>query len=295
MRTTPISKIIDRVVSAIRSRKPDAIWKAYSSSALALHYQFHDCYARANAIGIGILIEAIVERCNSQGQVQRGILQNQKTDKIDRIVAAIRSRKPDAIRKASLESLKVKLRSLREDGVETIALLMAEIFARHFTRHYLQESIPADVKPEQLSPCQQVAIPADVKPEQLSPCEQVDYWDRLWRSRPPSVMRKKHARKRPAQKKGTIEPLFPAPGAVKLIESSSRLWREIRKTQSQAESDRRSNSIALPEPFQSLTAPIRDGERNPLPDPLPAPYKAPPLQAEKVAVNRSLRPKTRCG
>jgi len=58
---------------------------------------------------------------------------------------------------------------------------------------------------------------------------------------------------------------------------------------------RASNSTAFSEPRQPVAAPIRDGEANPLADPLPAPYKAPPLQAKHVAVKRPLWSKTNCG
>lgn len=102
---------------------------------------------------------------------------------------------------------------------------------------------------------------------------------------------------------------------AEILEHTVRVWRIVfysevkvlsaRRRESVAQSGERDgysigrgkgSSVAFrPEPSQSLTAPIGYGKRHPLADPLPAPYKAPPLQAKQIAVNGPFRSKTRHG
>lgn len=282
---------IDRVVAAIRSPNRNAIRKA-SRGAVKVALQVESVNSvRRLADAIAILIAEITERYTSTVNTNLGRIhfdcsterwaKNEEPDHVDGIVSAIHSRNRDAIRKASRGTVKFRLESacrklgLSEEDLEGIGFLVAHVFERY----YLRERIPVGMEDDLTK---------------LEAFAKINSWDRLWRSRPRSVMRRKPTRKKPTRNKPATRPVA-ATGACELIESCSWLWTEIRKRQSQATSDASSTCIPFPEPCEPLTAPIRYGKRHLLPDPLPSPYKAPPLQAKQVTVKRPFRPKTRSG
>lgn len=86
---------------------------------------------------------------------------------------------------------------------------------------------------------------------------------------------------------------------VAQIVEECRLWKVIpnsrMKNSRPAQTEGSDVAWRRPQPFQSLASAVCNRKRHPLADPLPAPYKAPPLQAKQVAVNGPLRSKTRCG
>lgn len=157
---------------------------------------------------IGILISAVIERRYlrksdplSFGQriicdksTSEFAIVSSRADEIDEVVSAISSREPEAIRKTSVASVKLRLQSsvrkpLSDAHIERIGILVSLVFERY----YLHKRIPSGVD----------------NLEELLNHDQIASWSLLWMSRPPSVMRKKRtARKKPARKCETLDTLL---------------------------------------------------------------------------------------